>query len=386
MGAAWLVNRQPGHELVLRAGGGIFFDTDNRAAVRAFSALGFSETMHPTNVPVPLTPAQLDFSVSSLPPYTHSLVYAFPQHFQLPYSAQWNIAIEQSLGKNQTFSASYVGAGGHRLLREQRSNISSQNPDFREIEWFPAGVTSNYEALQLKFQRSISQGIQALASYTWSHTIDDGSIDPAWPLTRANSNLDIRYNFQAALSWDERKLTERGVRDWILGDWAADARITARSAFPITPLGNVLSDSATGNRYFSGVDFIPNRPLYIYGSQYPGGRMLNGVPYVTDPAFTLPATGAPGNATRNMLRGFGDNELNIAIRREVYLHNRLNLQFRAEAYNLFNHPDLGYIDPSITDQLFGQATLMLNQSFGPTGSLYEPGGPRSLQISLRLHF
>lgn len=386
VGAAWLINRRSGRDLVLRAGGGVFLDTNNRAAVRAFSALGFSETMHPTNVPVPLTPAQLDFSVLPSAPYTRSLVYAFPRHFQLPYSVQWNVAAEQSLGKNQTFTASYVGAAGHRLLREQRTNISNQNPDFSEIESFPAGVTSNYQALELKFQRSISYGIQALASYTWSHAIDDGSIDPAWPLNRANSNLDLRHNFQAALSWDERKLTGRGVRDWILGDWGADARITARSPFPITPLGNVLSDPATGNRYFSGVDFIPNRPLYVYGSKYPGGRVLNGGPYVTNPAFTLPATDAPGNATRNMLRGFGDNELNIAIRREVHLHDRLNLQFRAEAYNLFNHPDLGYIDPSITDQQFGQATLMLNQSFGPTGSLYEPGGPRSLQISLRLHF
>jgi hypothetical protein len=87
-----------------------------------------------------------------------------------------------------------------------------------------------------------------------------------------------------------------------------------------------------------------------------------------------------------MLRGFGDNQINVAIRKEIHLYNSFNLQFRAEAYNLFNHPDLGYIDPSLTNALFGQSTLMLNQSFGPTGSLYEPGGPRSLQISLRVHF
>ena len=385
-GAAWIADRKPGREMVLRAGGGIFFDTDNRAAVRAFSALGFSQTLHPTNVPVPVTPAQLDFSVSPAPPYTHSLVYAFPRHFQLPYSVQWNVAVEQSLGRNQTFTASYVGTGGRRLLREQRTNISNQNSDFGEIVSFPAGVTSNYQALQLKFQRSISPGVQALASYTWSHSIDFGSINSAWPLTRANSNLDLRHNFEAALSWDEHKLHGRGFSDWILGGWGADARITARSAFPVTPLGNIFSDPATGDRYFSGVNYIPGRPLYVYGSQYPGGRMLNGGPYVSNPAFALPPDGAPGNAPRNMLRGFADNQINVAFRREVPLHDRLNLQFRAEAYNLFNHPDLGYIDPSLTDQLFGQATLMLNQSFGPTGSLYEPGGPRSLQIALRLQF
>ena len=386
IGAAWLIDRRTGHEFVVRTGGGIFFDTDNRAAVRAFSALGFSETMHPTNMPVPVTPAQLDFSLSASAPYTDSLVFAFPRHLQLPYSVQWNVAVEKSLGRDQTFTASYVGAGGDRLLREQRTDISSQNPEFGEIEWFPAGVTSNYQALQLKFQRSIARGVQALGSYTWSHTIDYGSIDPAWPLTRANSNLDLRHNLQAALSWDERELSGRWLRKYTLAGWGADARITARSAFPVTPLGNLYSDPVTGNRYFSGVDLIPNQPLYIYGSQYPGGRMLNGGPYAANPAFALPATGAAGDATRNMLRGFGDNQVNVAIRKEFHLYDRFNLQLRGEAYNLLNHPDLGYIDPSLTDQLFGQATLMLNQSFGPSGSLYEPGGPRALQLSFRLHF
>ena len=386
IGAAWLIDRRTGHEFVMRAGGGIFFDTDNRAAVRAFSALGFSETAHPVDVPVPVTPAQLDFSLSSSAPYTNSLVFDFPRHLQLPYSVQWNVAIEKSLGRDQTFTASYVGASGDRLLREQRTDVNSQNPEFGEIESFPSGVTSNYQALQLKFQRSIAHGVQALGSYTWSHTIDDGSIDPAWPLTRADSNFDLRHNLQAALSWDERELSGRWLRTYILGGWGADTRITARSAFPVTPLGNLFSDPATGNRYFSGVDLIPGRPLSIYSAQYPGGRMLNGGPNAANPAFVLPAVGVAGDAPRNMLRGFGDNQINVAIRKEIHLYDNFNLQFRTEAYNLLNHPDLGYIDPSLTDQLFGQATLMLNQSFGPSGSLYEPGGPRALQFSLRLHF
>lgn len=114
--------------------------------------------------------------------------------------------------------------------------------------------------------------------------------------------------------------------------------------------------------------------------------MLNGGPYAPNPAFVLPDIGSAGNAPRNMLRGFGDNQINIALRREISLADGFGVQLRAEAYNLFNHPDFGYIDPSLTDALFGQSTLMLNQSFGPSGSLYEPGGPRSLQVSLRLHF
>lgn len=386
LGAAWVVDNHADRELVLRAGGGVFFDTDSRAAAPAFSALGFSTTMHPENVPVPVTPAQLDFSTAVSPPYTSAPVFAFPRHLQLPYALQWNVAVEKSLGKSQVFTASYVGTNGRRLLQEERTNVNVQNPDFGEVVWFPSGLTSNYEGLQLKFQRSISPGIQVLASYVWSHTLDYDSTDPAWSLTRGNSNLDLRHNFEAALSWDERSISGSLARRYLLGGWGADGRITARTGFPVTPLGNLFSDPATGNRYFSGVDLIPGRPLYLYGSQYPGGRMLNGGPYASNPAFVLPAVGSAGNAPRNMLRGFGDNQVNIAIRRELHLYGRFSLQARAEAYNLFNHPDFGYIDPSLTDALFGQAVLMLNQSFGPSGSLYDPGGPRSLQISFRLHF
>ncbi|MGD0894187.1 MAG: TonB-dependent receptor [Terracidiphilus sp.] len=386
LGAAWIADRHAGRELVVRAGGGVFFDTDNRAAAPAFSALGFSTTMHPDNVPVPVTPTQLDFSTAVSLPYTSAPVFAFPRHLQLPYALQWNVAVEKSLGRSQAFTASYVATNGRRLLEEHRTNVNAQSPDFGEIIWFPPGFTSSYEALQLEFQRSISPGIQMLASYVWSHTLDFGSTDPAWPATRGNSNLDLRHNIEAAISWEERSISGSRLRRYFLGGWGADGRITARTGFPVTPLGNLFSDPATGNRYFSGVDRIPNRPLYLYGSQYPGGRTLNGGPYAPNPAFVLPDIGSAGNAPRNMLRGFGDNQINIAVRREIPLAYGFAVQLRAEAYNLFNHPNFGYIDPSLTDALFGQSTLMLNQSFGPSGSLYEPGSPRSLQVSFRLHF
>jgi hypothetical protein len=385
-GAAWAADHHSGRELVVRAGSGVFFDTDNPATAPAFSALGFTTTVHPENVPVPVTPAQLDFSTAVSPPYTGAPVFAFPRHLQLPYALQWNVAVEKSLGKSQVFTASYVGTSGRRLLQEKRTNVNEQNPEFGEVVWFPSGLTSSYEGLQLKFQRSISPGIQVLASYVWSHTLDYDSTDPAWFLTRGNSSLDIRHNVEAALSWDEHNISGSRLRRSLLGGWGADGRITARTGFPVTPLGNLFSDPATGNRYFSGVDRIPNRPLYLYGSQYPGGRVLNGGPFASNPAFVLPDIGSAGDAPRNMVRGFADNQINIAVRREIPLADGFGVQLRAEAYNLFNHPGFGYIDPSLTDALFGQPTLMLNQSFGPSGSLYEPGGPRSLQVSLRLHF
>ena len=113
---------------------------------------------------------------------------------------------------------------------------------------------------------------------------------------------------------------------------------------------------------------------------------MNGGPYVVDPALMLPVGTSAGNAPRNMLRGYGAEQINVAVHREIAVGDHMKLQVRADVFNLFNHPDLGYIDPVLTDAFFGQSTLMLNQSFGSTGSLYEPGGPRSIQLSLRLLF
>ncbi len=385
-GVAWSADRHPGRELVLRAGGGVFFETDNRAAMGAFSALGFSATSHLENVPVPVTTAQLDFSAAPAAPYTASPVFDFPQHLQLPFVLQWNGSVEKAFGKDQALTASWVGAAGRRLLLERRTNVSAGNPEFGEVISFPNGITSNYQALQVKFQRSISPGVQALADWTWSHALDYGSTDPAWPLTRSNSEFDVRQNLEAAVSWTERKLSGNWLRRGVLGGWGADGLLSLRTAFPVTPLGTIYSDPATGNRYYSGDDLIPGRPLYLYGSKYPGGRMFNGGPNAANPAFVLPAPGSAGDAPRNKLRGFGEQQINIDFRKEIAIRGRLGLELRGEAYNLFNHPDFGYMNAVTTDFLFGQAALMLNQSFGSTSSLYEPGGPRSIQIDARLRF
>jgi Carboxypeptidase regulatory-like domain/TonB-dependent Receptor Plug Domain len=386
LGAAWVANAEPGKELVVRAGGGVFFDTENQPAITAFNGVGFTTTIYLDDAPVPVIPAQLDFSTVSVPPYTNTTVFAFPTHLQLPYSVQWNVGVEKAIRKDQTVTLSYVGASGHRLLQEQRSTVSRFNPNFGDVAYFPGGLTSSYQALQAKFQRSISHGVQALASYTWAHSLDYGSTDPAYPLTRGNSDLDVRHNLEVAVTWDVRKPAENTFLRHVLGNWGVDGRLIARTGFPVTLLGNLFSDPLTGSKYYSSVNLIPDRPMYLYGSEFPGGRMLNGGPNAVNPAFSLPDATDYGNAPRNSLRGFDAVQMNVAARREIHLYDRLNMQFRAETFNILNHPNFGYIDPALTDALFGQSTKILNQSFGATGSLYQQGGPRSLQFELRLTF
>ncbi len=125
---------------------------------------------------------------------------------------------------------------------------------------------------------------------------------------------------------------------------------------------------------------MPNFPIFVHGSQYPGGKALN------PEAFSLPSGTSYGNLPRNSDRGFGATQLNIAARRTFPLHESLALQFRAEAFNFLNHPNFGYVDPYYTDVTFGQATQMLNQSLGTMASQYQQGGPRSMQFALKILF
>jgi len=379
LGAAWTAHESMSMLTVVRAGGGVFFDTDNQLAVDGFSGIGFQAGKYLFNAAVPITPSQLAFAPSATAPYTSSAVYAFPSHLQLPYTLEWNLSVEQALGKMQALTISYVGANGRRLTGTQEYSLSSLNSNFGTVYYFPSGITSNYQALETKFQRSVAHGIQVLASYTWSHSLDFGSNGSALPLARGNSDFDVRNNFQFGTAWDLPCYHGR-LGKLFLNDWSADARVLARSGFPVTLGGDLTDDPGTGSTYTGGVDQVPGVPVYVYGGLYPGGRAINKA------AFAFPTGTSIGNAPRNFIRGFGMTQGNLAMRRSIHLTDRVSLQFRGEAFNILNHPNFGHIDPTLTDATFGQATTMLNGSLATMSPQYQQGGPRSLQLALKLLF
>jgi hypothetical protein len=380
LGVAWTAHDKPGAETVIRAGGGVFFDTSNELAINGFDGVGFRAYQETFGSPLPVTTAQLDFAPSPNPPYINATIYAFPKHLQLPYTIEWSAALEQALGKSQAITFTYVGSNGRRLLQLQQLSLTALNPNFGTIFYVPSGITSNYQALQVQFQRSLSHGLQTLASYTWGHSLDYGSNDSALPTTRGNSDFDVRNSFTGGLSWDIPGRLENSVAQWLFSNWGLDGRIIARTAFPITLQGNLLTDPATGNQYYGNLDLIRDKPVYLYGSQYPGGKAIN------PNAFSTPNGNDPGTAPRNFVRGFGETQINLAARREFSIHDALKLQFRAEAFNVLNHPNFGYVDPILIDATFGQATQMLNSSLGTMASQYQQGGPRSMQFALKLVF
>jgi hypothetical protein len=377
LGLAWQGNSSRDWATVVRLGGGVFFDTNNWIANAGFGSLGFKAQTILSNVPFPLTPSQQNLSFAVTPPYT---VQAYPSHLQLPYTLQWNTSLEQALGQNNSVTISYIGAAGRRLSGAQELSLAKLNPLFSTVTYV-VGVTSDYDALQAKFQRSVGKGLTTLVSYTWSHSIDQGSNAVASPVIRGNSDFDVRNNFQAGLTWSVPHLkTSSKLASKSINGWGFDARLLARTSFPVPLNGNLGLDPATGSYYYTSLDLVPREPIYLYGNQYPGGRSLNPA------AFTPPIGTNPGNAPRNFARGFGESQVNFAARREFALSEKVHLQFRAEAFNVFNHPNFGYVDPTHTDATFGQATMTLNESLGTMASQYQQGGPRSMQFSLHCAF
>ena len=388
LGFAYVLNSDVAHETVLRGGGGVFFDTGQQLAAYAFNGPGYSATNYygsaygtPASFPLLAPNTMPSVSESLVPPY--GAVYTSPSHLQLPYTFQWNASLEQALGKSQSLTISYVGANGRRLLEQQYyADISSYNPNFSSLYVITNGLTSSYNALQVKFQRQISKGLQVLGSYTWAHSLDYGSFNSAFPYKRGNADQDVRNNASAALSYD---LPHSDTSTWmtaLTSSWSIDGRFTARTGFPVPLNGNELTDPTTGQIFYSGLNIVPNAPLFLYGSrsEYPGGRTINPA------AFSLPLGNDYGNAPRNFVYGFGAVQTDISIRRSFPLYDKVHGEFRAESFNTFNHPNFGEIDGNYGDVQFGQAIAILSQSLGTLSPLYQMGGPRSLQLSLRIMF
>src|SRR5262249_10691467 len=155
-----------------------------------FSNFPFALFSSISNIIYPLSPAQVAPPVASLtPPY--DVISTFDPALKLPYTLEWNITIQRSLGRSQAVTASYVGAEGRRLLQQERLNfIPSVNPNFTTVFLTANKATSDYHALQAQVQRRLSRGLQAVASYTWSHGIDeDSAANTARVIKRGNSDF-----------------------------------------------------------------------------------------------------------------------------------------------------------------------------------------------------
>jgi hypothetical protein len=393
LGAVYVLHDSPGRETVVRAGGGAFFDTGQQLGSQGFDGPGFSAQTPFEVAPFPLSAGALVPPIVNPPSPPFSNAYGFASHLQLPYTLQWNASIEQALGASQALTLSYVGAHAKRLLQDNAFQpANNQNISF--YNFIENGLTSDYDALQVQFRRRLSRGFTVLSSYTWSHCIDYGSDNYALGYQRGNCDFDVRNNASAALSYEVPNIRRLGLANSVFHQWGLDDRFTARTAFPVTLFGNQLLEP-NGTLFDAGLNVVQGQAVYLYGANCalvlqglgalqpgqscPGGRAIN-------PSAFAAVNSGLGDAPRNFARGFDAVQMDLAVRREFSIHESLKLQFRAEAFNVFNHPNFGSINGVFGEATFGQATGTLANSLGVLSPLYQQGGPRSMQFALKLVF
>jgi hypothetical protein len=367
-----------GPHMVLRACAGIYYDLGFGPALGT-AITQTSDTF--SNVSVNANPAAFNLTFNTTGPNLGS-ASTIASGFRTPVSIQWNTTLEQEVGKRAVLSASYVGSVDRRLLRKELLLF----PNLGFIDVFTNQGRASYQALETQVRSRFHQRLQGIASFTWAHSIDnsseDGELfssDAAWAGTvdRGNSNFDVRRSFSAALTYDLPSPFQ------VLRGWSLSGIYLARTGFPVTVYGL--------NSYFppgseTRPDLVAGQPLWIPSANVPEGRILNRA------AFSMPDSFVPGTLGRNSIAGFGMSQLDLALQRQFSLSERWKAQLRIETFNTLNHPNFGNPDGFLGDPSFGRPVTMLDQFLGAGGPAsglapaLQIGGPRSVQLAVRLRF
>jgi hypothetical protein len=326
------------NDLILRGGAGIIYDLgQDRTGDLFANSIPFVSGGSVFDSPFPLVTN----------PGNNNLPFmAFDPRLKVPYVISWNASLQQRLGA-QTISAAYLGSSGKRLLHTE--TLLDQNPDFDFLRITTNRGKSKYDALQLKFERPLTNHLGALVSYTLSRSIDNVTDDNARRVVIAGFNLvpsdfDVRHQLAGLATYELPAPVRTGIGNKLFRNWALDSLFNARSAKP--------------------VKFVSMFPTSF------------GVAYLREDISQ---------------RGFPLYQLDMGLRRKFNFTEQFGLQIRGDAFNVFNHPN--FEDPIGNDlvegtHFFGQSASMSGRSLTSGGfpSFYSVGGPRTMRFSVKLIF
>ena len=399
IGAAWQVTPKT----VVRGGFGLFYDlgygnVGDDSGGYPYFRIEFN-FLSPPGVP-------FDLSSSAFQPIPFSTtvttnqgnLLAVDPNLKLPYTMEWNVALEREIGTNQRLTTTYVGADARQLLRQDHIAPQGINGSSNEVIW--NGGYGHYEALQVQFQRRMSRGLQALVSYNFAKSSDVISSDATGVVAASVSQIvlpplspsdfDLRQSIAGGVSYEVPAPAWGRVGNAVFGDWSVDGLVRASSPPPL----NVTVGNQTGSigYFLTLANVVPGQPYWIPDSTQPAGRALNPA------AFSSPPPGVQGNYPRNSLRSpYGIDQTDLALRRRFNLTERVKLDVRAEYFNVFNHPMFGapgFNQPNTGFGIsgFGKVDSTTNEALGGGGAvggqstLYALGGPRSAQFTLKILF
>jgi len=379
--------------LVFRAGAGMFRDPTLGAAVNAINGAPFNSWLLSANGAgsgISSGASGSTASASQSPDVQRFLDGIYPA-LRLPTSYQWRLAAEKQIGTHGVSSVAYVGAVDRNLLGDE-AYVDPTGILERFVTL--TGNSSNYQALEMRHNGSLARNLYSSLSYTWAHSIDDGSFDssmflihPGYSLSeaRGSSSFDVRHSFTGALSYRiPAEASSLHLPSW-LGGWTVSGILRARSGFPI----DIQTNEQPLEQGFDNVgrpNLVPGVPIWIADPTVAGGRRLNPA------AFTVPPDDAQGNLGRNAITGNPLLQVDASVHRDFPLFRGLSLQIGLNVFNVFNHPEFANPVPYLSSPWFGQSTSMQNLMLGSGSAntglppLFQNGGPRSAELSFRLSF
>ena len=378
----------------------------------------FPVQLAPLNSTASHPDANIDWSqfepVSGIPGY--------PSTNKIPYTEEYMLSIERGFGKNTVLSASYVGTQSHHLLVLEEANPGNpalclylSNPanlahgqtpcgPFNESNVFttasgqvidgtrgPLGSNfgsdtnqttignSNYNSLQVTL-RHTSGPLQLLAAYTYSKSIDQSSnlgeeVNPLNPsLSRALSAFDITQNFVVSYNYQVPFARLFHAANRLTQGWELSGITRFSTGFPVT-LINYGDNSLLGAEPNGINNYGIDEPDVAPGSLNLNHNPRNGQRYFNAALFSENALGTPGDASRRYFHGPGMENFDMALLKNLRLTESKSLQFRLEAFNVFNHA-----------QFFGPQAVDGNISSATFGQVVSATAPRLVQLGAKFIF
>jgi hypothetical protein len=290
------------------------------------------------------------------------------------YMQQFNLSVQREVVPSLVLTAAYTGSRGVHLARKNNINqrtdwqiVNGQkffppvqnpavlNPNFAAIRHIYWDANSNYHALQLRAEKRLSEGLSFQASYTWSKAIDDASTTESsfsntppgarlqdafdTKAERGRAAFDIRHNFVAGATYELPRWTSlTGITDKLVNGWEVTGILTTRTGFPMTVfLGFDRADDGSA-------DDVAQRPNVATGRTAESAITGNPDGFIDPTAFQLQPPGFYGNAGRNILEGPSLHTFDLGVFKNTTAWEKLNVQFRAEFFNLFNHANFALPD------------------------------------------
>jgi hypothetical protein len=395
----------------LRGGAGIFWDTRQSSFFNARLAdvTPFSPQLTLTPPPGPFSNPLIGIQnpfPASFPP-TKDTLFQPPilvitldptGQYKTPSVYNWNLAIERQVAPDWLARVAYVGSRANHLERSAELNAAVYIPGsklttdqrrvyqgYQYISLASQSGVSRFQSLQLSLERRFARGLTVRANYTWSKSTDtmpynwgaQGPMDSqsfVYPvyfpnadmLDRGPSDFDIRHRFVGTFVWQLPQLAHANtLLRYVVGGWQASGLITIQSGPPLTILAG-KDQSQTG---------LTRDRAVISGDPYGSGACGNVAPcvnYLNTASFSLPALGDFGNVGKALLRGPGLGNVDAGLTKIVPVKERLQVQLRAEFFNILNRAN------------FNNPTN--SASAGGFGSIRSSADPRIGQLALKVVF